>query len=174
MTYVENLDKKLEISEGYQILSEVVSLVESDVELTREEAIEVIRMLNVAESKINEALNTIVLAESQRLKGEYISEKMLFEGLVPLQEKKGAWVKKVGGMVGRKKKLGLWKKIRGSRLGNLKDKLKKGIVSKVEQAKQVMKKHPVATKRAKLGLLGAAGAGVLGAGTYALVKKKKK
>lgn len=171
MNYVEDLDNKLAMSEGYQILSEIVTLVESDVELTREEAIEVAKMLNVAESKINDAIDTIVLAEGQRLKGEYISEKMLFESIVPLNEK-GEWMKKLGGMVGKKKKLGLWKKVRGSKLNKLKGELRKGIASKVKQAKKVMKKHPVATKRTKLGLLGAAGAGVLGAGTAALAKKK--
>ena len=161
------------MSEGYQILSEIVTLVESDVELTREEAIEVAKMLNVAESKINKAIDTIVLAEGQRLKGEYISEKMLFESVVPLNEK-GAWREKLSGMLGKKKKVGLWKKVRGTNLNKLKDKIRKGLSKKVKSAKKVMKKHPTAVKRTKLGLLGAGGAGVLGAGTYALAKKDKK
>ena len=86
MTYVENLDKKLSLTEGYQILSEIVSLVKSDVELTREEAIYAAKMLDIAEAAINADIETIVIAESAKLKGEYICEKMLYEKLTYLSE----------------------------------------------------------------------------------------
>lgn len=219
MSYAQELDKKLSLTEGYQILSEIVSLVKSDVELTREEAVYAAKMLDIAEAAINADIKTIVVAESAKLKGEYICEKMLAEKMTILSEqqvfnaaqkkaagiggknmfkavnpkrfkrietakKGGAGLLGLGGLaalglgakkvLGKKKTLNAWEKLRGGKLGKLKKSLRKGLASKVKGAKKYMKKHPTAVKRTKAGLLGAAGVGAAGLGAAALRKKNKK
>lgn len=137
MDFIQEVDKKVLASEGYRMLKDVNNILESNVSLSEEEVEHLSNLIDVAEGKINKLIDSYVVTINESILREYSGQKVILESLIALQEKGmgGLFKKKnrsllgkLKDLAGKKKKTGLWAKLRKKKSKSftqkMKDKLK--------------------------------------------------
>ena len=109
MTYVDKLNNKLGESKYIKILEDVIEVLDSDMQLAKEDVKTLTSMINESEQRVLKSINKIGKRETNLLHESFYRAKMLLESRLGREEARDNVISSFDSILEAKKTLSLWK-----------------------------------------------------------------